>query len=71
LSSRHLSGEKLEIRATNLNVLCFGAIATTIVAGFFGLGFFLLTYPDGKLIAGPDCDTRDGESGHAMSVKGV
>ena len=52
-------------------MLCFGAIATTIVAGFFGLGFFLLTYPDGKLIAGPDCDTRDGESGHAMSVKGV
>ena len=49
----------------------FGAIATTIVAGFFGLGFFLLTYPDGKLIAGPDFDTRDGESGHAMSVKGV
>ena len=52
-------------------MLCFGAIATTIVAGFFGLGFLLLTYPDEKLIAGPDCDTRDGESGHAMSVKGV
>ena len=52
-------------------LVCFGAIATTIVAGFFGLGSFLLTYPDEKLIAGPDCDTRDGESGHAMSVKGV
>jgi hypothetical protein len=38
---------------------------------YFGLGFFLLTYPDEKLIAGPDCDTRDGDSGHAMSVKGV
>ena len=56
---------------TLVYLVCFGAIATTIVAGFFGLGFFLLTYPDGKLIAGPHCDTRDGESGHAMSVKGV
>ena len=52
---------------TLVYLVCFGAIATTIVAGVFGLGFFLLTYPDGKLIAGP----RDGGSGHAMSVKGV
>ena len=52
-------------------LVCFGAIATTIVAGFLGLGFFLLTYPDERLFAGPDCDTRAGESGHAMSVKGV
>ena len=56
---------------TLVYLVCFGAIATTIVAGFFGLGFLLLTYPDEKLIAGPGCDTRDGESGHAMSVKGV
>jgi hypothetical protein len=59
--------QAVRVRSGRLNA----KVATTIVAGFFGLGFFLLTYPDEKLIAGPDCDTRDGEIGHAMSVKGV
>jgi hypothetical protein len=34
-------------------LVCFGIIATMIVAVFFGLGFFLLTYPDEKPIVSP------------------
>jgi hypothetical protein len=38
---------------TLLYLVCLGAVATTIVLVFFGLGFFLLVHPNGELIADP------------------
>jgi hypothetical protein len=43
---------------TLLSLVSLAVVTTATVVVFFGLGFFLLTAPSGKLIAGPDARER-------------